>query len=76
MATTRNQMPWIEILNNQTVSYKDAPGGGFTLKSGKEHTTSDRCKTKAQALETYNLDPAYMEDFADNQLVPKIIGYR
>lgn len=72
MATTRNQMPWIEILNNQMVSYTDAPGGGFTLKSGKTHTTSDRCKTKAQALETYNLDPAYMVDFADNQLVPKI----
>jgi hypothetical protein len=65
-------MPWIDLLNNQMVSFTDAQGGGFTLKSNQSNVNSNQCMTKLEALTKYNLVAASMSAYQDNQLVPKI----
>jgi hypothetical protein len=64
-------MAWADLASNQMVSYTDAQGGGFTLKSGQSSITSNQCMTKNDALAKYVLDSAYMTSYASNQLVPK-----
>lgn len=64
-------MAFSNLAANQMVSYTDAQSGGFTLNSGQSHVTSNQCMTKSDALTKYNLDPAPMSSYANNQLVPK-----
>lgn len=64
-------MPWGNLANNQMVSYTDAQGGGFTLKSGQSSVTSPQCMTKLDALTKYNLNATNMSAYTDSQLVPK-----
>lgn len=63
---------WSNLVDNQGVSFTDAQGGGFTLKSGKSHITSEKLVTKAEALDMYELDLTYMSSYASSQIVPKI----
>lgn len=64
-------MAWNDLLANQIVSYTDVQGGGFTLNSGYTSTTSNRCMTKTNALEKYNLNATNLSAYSSNQLVPK-----
>ena len=64
-------MAWNDLLANQMVSFTDAQGGGFTLKSGQSSVTSNQCMTKAQVLAKYNLGSTNLNAYASNQLVPK-----
>ena len=65
-------MSWLTLANNQMVSYTDAQGGGFTLKSGQSNVNSLQCMTKLDALTKYNLNATSMSSYTDTQLVPKI----
>lgn len=64
-------MAWNDLLANQMVSFTDAQGGGFTLKSGQSPVTSNQCMNKTDALAKYNLDTASMNAYSALQLIPK-----
>lgn len=64
-------MAWNDLLANQMVSFTDAQGGGFTLKSGQSAVTSNQCMDKTTALAKYNLNTASMSAYSALQLVPK-----
>jgi uncharacterized delta-60 repeat protein len=64
-------MPWNDLAGNQMVSFTDAQGGGFTLKSGQSSVNSDQCMTKLDALNKYNLVESNMSAYANNELVQK-----
>ena len=64
-------MAWNDLLANQMVSFTDAQGGGFTLKSGQSAVTSNQCMNKTDALAKYNLDTASMNAYSALQLIPK-----
>jgi hypothetical protein len=64
-------MAWIDLANNQMVSFTDAQTSGIALKSGQSHVTSNECMTKTQIQAKYNVLTAPMDSFASNQLVEK-----
>jgi hypothetical protein len=64
-------MAWIDLANNQMVSFTDAQTSGIALKAGQSHVTSNECMTKAQIQDKYNVLTAPMDSFASNQLVEK-----
>lgn len=64
-------MAWLDIANNQMITFTDAQGGGFTLNAGQSNVNSTQCMTKAQALAKYDLIASNMVSYAANQLVPK-----
>lgn len=64
-------MSWASLAANQTVSYTDAQGGGFSLNASQSHVTSDQCMTKAEIIAKYNVSSASMDSYGSNQLVPK-----
>lgn len=62
-------MSWATLAANQMVSFIDAQGSGFTLKSGQSHINSPQCMTRANMNLRYNvLDPT---SYLSNELVPK-----
>lgn len=64
-------MAFADLSPTQAVSFTDAQSGGFALKSGQSHVTSNQCMTKNDALTKYNLSVSAMASYLDNQLVPK-----
>lgn len=64
-------MAFADLSPTQAVSFTDAQSGGFALKSGQSHLTSNQCMTKNDALTKYNLSASAMVSYANNQLVPK-----
>jgi hypothetical protein len=64
-------MAWIDLANNQMVSFTDAQTSGIPLKAGQSHVTSNECMTKSQIQAKYNVLTAPMDSFASNQLVEK-----
>lgn len=64
-------MAFADLSPTQAVSFTDAQSGGFALKSGQSHVTSNQCMTKNDALTKYVLNVTNMNSFSDNQLVPK-----
>jgi hypothetical protein len=64
-------MAWIDLANNQMVSFTDAQTSGIALKAGQSHVTSNECMTKSQIQAKYNVLTAPMNSFASNQLVEK-----
>jgi len=64
-------MAWNDLLANQMISFTDAQGGGFTLKSGQSSVTSNQCMDKTAALAKYNLNTTSMLSYSALQLVPK-----
>jgi hypothetical protein len=64
-------MAWINLANNQMVSFTDAQTSGIALKAGQSHVTSNECMTKTQIQAKYNVLTAPMDSFASNQLVEK-----
>ena len=64
-------MAFSDLSTNQMVTFTNAQSGGFTLKAGQSHVTSNQCVTKSDALTKYNLDASAMASYANNQLVPR-----
>ena len=64
-------MAFSDLSTNQMVTFTDAQSGGFTLKAGQSHVTSNQCMTKSEALAKYNVDASAMSSYASNQLVPR-----
>lgn len=64
-------MSWSARTSNMAVCFTDLQSAPFTLKSGESHVTSNNCMTKLDALNKYELEPAYMSEFSNNWLVPK-----
>jgi len=64
-------MAWIDLANNQMVSFTDAQTSGIALKAGQSHVTSNECMTKTQIQVKYNVLTASMDSYASNQLVEK-----
>jgi len=64
-------MAWIDLADNQMVSFTDAQTSGIALKAGQSHVTSNECMTKTQIQDKYNVLTAPMDSYASNQLVPK-----
>lgn len=49
-------MPWGTLLASQWVSFTDAQGAGFLLKSGQNQTTSIQWMTKSDAIAKYQIN--------------------
>jgi uncharacterized protein (TIGR02145 family) len=64
-------MAWNDLLANQMVSFTDAQGSGFDLKSGQSEVTSDKIMTKSDILTKYDIASDNFNAYANNQLVPK-----
>jgi uncharacterized protein (TIGR02145 family) len=64
-------MAWNDLLANQMVSFTDAQGSGFDLKSGQSAVTSDKIMTKSDILTKYDIASDNFDTYANNQLVPK-----
>jgi hypothetical protein len=64
-------MAWIDLANNQMVSFTDAQTSGIALNAGQSHVTSNECMTKTQIQAKYNVLTAPMDSYASNQLVEK-----
>lgn len=48
-------MPWGSLAATDWVSFTNIQGGGFTLRSGQSHVTSDDWVTKSEAIAKYYL---------------------
>ena len=68
-------MAWINVANNQMVSYLDASTSGIPLLSGQSHFTTlpaaNQCMTKTDMQSKYNLNASNLSMYGSLQLVPK-----
>lgn len=64
-------MAWSSLAANQMVSEADAATGGFHLKSGQVHGTSNQCMSKDSANIKYELLASALSGYSGNQLIPK-----
>ena len=65
-------MAFSDLASNQMVSFTDAASGGFVLKPGKSHITSNQMVNKAAALDLYYLDLVVLSFYDNGELIPKI----
>lgn len=64
-------MAFADLAANQMVSFTDASTGGFLLKAGQSHVTSNQLLSKSAATIKYNLSASPLSTYAENQLIPK-----
>ena len=64
-------MAWSSLLPNQMVTEGDMAQSGMPLKAGQNHGSGNRCMTKLELLNRYNLDVEKLNNYSNSQLVQR-----
>ena len=64
-------MAWSSLLPNQLVTEGDMAQSGMPLKAGQNHGSGNRCMTKLELLNRYNLDVEKLNNYSNSQLVQR-----
>ena len=62
-------MAWSSLLPNQMVTELDMAQSGMPLKANQTHGSGNKCMTKLELLNKYNLDVEQLASYSDSQLV-------
>ena len=74
-------MAWSSLLPNQMVTEGDMAQIGMALKPGQNHGSGNKCMTKLELLNKYNLDVVELASYSNSQLVQRqdivsgVVGY-
>ena len=64
-------MAWSSLLPNQLVTEGDMAQSGISLKANQTHGSGNKCMTKLELLNKYNLDVEQLTSYSDSQLVQR-----
>ena len=64
-------MAWSSLLPNQMVTEGDMIQSGMPLKANQPHGSGNRCMTKLELLDRYNLDVKKLASYSNSQLVQR-----
>ena len=64
-------MAWSSLLPNQMVTEGDMAQSGMPLKANQPHGSGNRCMTKLELLDRYNLDVEKLNNYSNSQLVQR-----
>ena len=64
-------MAWSSLLPNQMVTEGDMIQSGMPLKANQRHGSGNRCMTKLELLDRYNLNVKKLASYSNSQLVQR-----
>ena len=64
-------MAWSSLSSNQLVTEGDMAQSGMPLKANQPHGSGNRCMTKLELLDRYNLDVEKLNNYSNSQLVQR-----
>lgn len=64
-------MAWSSLLPNQMVTEGDMAQSDISLKANQTHGSGNRCMTKLELLDRYNLDVKKLASYSNSQLVQR-----
>ena len=64
-------MAWSSLSSNQLVTEGDMAQSGMPLKANQTHGSGNRCMTKLELLDRYNLDVEKLNNYSNSQLVQR-----
>ena len=64
-------MAWSSLLPNQMVTEGDMAQSDMPLKANQPHGSGNRCMTKLELLDRYNLDVEKLNNYSNSQLVQR-----
>ena len=64
-------MAWSSLSSNQMVTEGDMAQSGISLKANQTHGSGNKCMTKLELLNKYNLDVEQLTSYSDSQLVQR-----
>ena len=64
-------MAWSSLLPNQMVTEEDMIQSGMPLKANQTHGSGNKCMTKLELLDRYNLDVEKLNNYSNSQLVQR-----
>ena len=64
-------MAWSSLSSNQMVTEGDMAQSGMPLKANQTHGSGNKCMTKLELLDRYNLDVEKLNNYSNSQLVQR-----
>ena len=64
-------MAWSSLSSNQLVTEGDMAQSGISLKANQTHGSGNKCMTKLDLLDRYNLDVEKLNNYSNSQLVQR-----
>ena len=64
-------MAWSSLSSNQLVTEGDMAQSGMPLKAAQNHGSGNKCMSKLELLDRYNLDVEKLNNYSNSQLVQR-----